>query len=192
MSATVEPTGAAPARGYRSGVPRRFLSPGWVVGHVIVLAAVLTCLRLGWWQWERSQLATGTGQNLGYSLLWPAFGAAFVYMWVRFLQLETIKDAEDAESDAADLEAAQLEDGEFALGGAQPTDEELAAFTGDGSDVAAQDERAGRRDRLQRPSEGVVIGVATVGADDDDDDPELTAYNRALAALAEEDRRRAR
>jgi hypothetical protein len=33
--------------------------------------------------------------------------------------------------------------------------------------------------------------VATVG-DDDVDDPELTAYNRALAALAEEDRRRAR
>jgi hypothetical protein len=33
--------------------------------------------------------------------------------------------------------------------------------------------------------------VATVGGDDEDD-PELAAYNRALAALAEQDRRRAR
>ena len=52
---------------------------------------------------------------------------------------------------------------------------------------------ARRRRRLdpQRPSRAVIISVAMVG-EDDEDDPELTAYNRALAALAEEDRRRAR
>ncbi|MBM9477427.1 hypothetical protein JL107_13340 [Nakamurella flavida] len=165
-------------------MPRRFLSPGWVVGHVVVLAAVLTCLRLGWWQWDRAHASTGTGQNYGYALLWPAFGAAFIYMWTRFLQLEQLKDAEDA--DRVDAESTEL------------SDDELAAFTGDGSDdeeEAALDRaeaaEAARRERLQRPSEGVVVGVATVGAEDDDD-PELTAYNRALAALAEEDRRRAR
>jgi hypothetical protein len=36
----------------------------------------------------------------------------------------------------------------------------------------------------------VILSVATVG-DDDDDDPELAAYNRALAELAEKDRKRA-
>ena len=82
-------------RRYRQGVYRRFLRPGWFVGHLLVLAAVLTCLRLGWWQWDRSQEATGSAQNLGYALLWPAFGAAFIYMWLRFLQLEVIKDVEE-------------------------------------------------------------------------------------------------
>jgi hypothetical protein len=37
----------------------------------------------------------------------------------------------------------------------------------------------------------VILAVATVG-DDDEDDPELTAYNAALARLAEQDQRRAR
>ena len=44
---------------------------------------------------------------------------------------------------------------------------------------------------MQRPNQAVTISVAMVG-EDDEDDPELTAYNQALAALAEEDRRRAR
>ena len=60
---------------------------------MLVFAAVLTCLRLGWWQWQRTQETTGTAQNFGYAVLWPAFGAAFVFMWVRFLHLEVIKDA---------------------------------------------------------------------------------------------------
>ena len=76
---------------------RRFLRPGWIAGHVLVFLAFLTCLRLGWWQWERTQETTGTAQNFGYALLWPAFGVAFIYMWVRFLRLEVIKDAEDDE-----------------------------------------------------------------------------------------------
>ena len=84
-------------RRYRHGVDRRFLRPGWIAGHVLVFLAFLTCLRLGWWQWERTQETTGTAQNFGYALLWPAFGVAFIYMWVRFLRLEVIKDAEDDE-----------------------------------------------------------------------------------------------
>jgi hypothetical protein len=34
--------------------------------------------------------------------------------------------------------------------------------------------------------------VSTVGDENEDQDPELAAYNRALAALAEKDHRRAR
>ena len=87
---------------------RRFLRPGWIAGHLLVLAAALTCLRLGWWQWERAHEYDGSAQNLGYSTLWPAFAAAFIYMWIRFLRLEKIKQAEDDEQ--ADRQLAELLD----------------------------------------------------------------------------------
>lgn len=204
---------AQPARGrrrYRYRVDRRFLRPGWVAGHVLVVAAVLTCLRLGWWQWERTQQTTGTAQNFGYALLWPAFGAAFIYMWVRFLHMEVLKDIEDEQDTERGLRellagasgGATAGDGfrapqpgsgfaadHSAAEGASPATE-LSAD--DGADDALSQRRRDRLgEYLQRPSQGVTISVATVGGDDDDD-PELTAYNQALAALAEEDRRRAR
>lgn len=188
-----------------------------------MFAAVLTCLRLGWWQWERTQEATGTAQNFGYALLWPGFGVAFVYMWVRFLHLEVIKDAEDDEQ--TDRELRELLDSESPAESGH--DEQVAApdrslpapeswnvldrkgsgdpasavgtvgeaaqeAVGDESDTsAALPAHPRRRSERQRPSQSVTISVAMVG-EDDDDDPELTAYNQALAALAKEDRRRAR
>ncbi len=172
---------------------------------MLVFLAFLTCMRLGWWQWERTQETTGTAQNFGYALLWPAFGVAFIYMWVRFLRLEVIKDAEDdEETDRAIAELLQDE-------GVPPTepdpsvhdtmstelDPAPAEAAADPSVSApppagTEDEPAARRNRRRpRPSQAVTISVAMVG-EDDDDDPELTAYNQALAALAEEDRRRAR
>jgi DNA-binding transcriptional regulator of glucitol operon len=186
-----------PNRRYGRDVYRRFTSPGWIAGHILVLAAVLTCLRLGWWQWDRSQEASGDAQNLGYALLWPAFGAAFVYMWLRFLHLETVKEAEDqgtAERATAELaeELPELLDPPAARAhydAGQPVQDEPT-----GQSPAVDEPPAAERhpaDPRQRPSTGVTIAVAPVGVDDDDD-PELTAYNRALAALAEEDRRRGR
>ena len=185
---------------------RRFLQPAWIGGHLLVFAALLTCLRLGWWQWERTQETTGTAQNFGYALLWPAFGAAFVYMWVRFLHLEVVKDAEDDEDTERGLR--ELLDGAAVAGAGAAAHPAQAAsaddprpVADDGADDAAVEQGADdrpparRSDRLgqhlQKPSQGVTIAVATVGRDDEDD-PELTAYNQALAALAEEDRRRAR
>lgn len=192
---------------------RRFLRPGWIAGHVLVFLAFLTCLRLGWWQWERTQEATGTAQNFGYALLWPAFGVAFIYMWVRFLRLEVIKDAEDdeeADRAIAELLADQLFSDQLLAdqGDAEspsstadatgtdrmdtrsdsvPTDDPAAAAAAD----AAGELPVPRSRRRKRPGQAVTISVAMVG-EDYDDDPELTAYNQALAALAEEDRRRAR
>jgi hypothetical protein len=197
-------------------VDRRFLRPGWIAGHLLVVLAVLVCLRLGWWQWGRTQDTDGTAQNFGYALLWPAFGAAFIYMWLRFLQLEVIKDAEDQVpemekipgSDPAaddwlawpdDLEVPSDGESGGATGDRGASDDESKAAGGSADDdpdgvegtqtAPVPEQRRGR----QRPSQGVTIAVATVGDDDADaDDPELTAYNQALAALAEEDRRRAR
>jgi hypothetical protein len=198
-------------------VDRRFLRPGWIAGHLLVFAAVLTCLRLGWWQWQRTQETTGTAQNFGYAVLWPAFGAAFVYMWVRFLHLEVLKDAEDGEETDRDIKAL-LDEHARADRDDSPIDGVLPAGVGptgssgpppvpDGStvdgesgsadqgddpaDEPAKPARSRRGRGLQRPNQAVTISVAMVG-EDDDDDPELTAYNQALAALAEEDRRRAR
>jgi hypothetical protein len=207
-----------PRHGYRQRVDRRFLRPGWIAGHLLVVLAVLVCLRLGWWQWGRTHDSDGTAQNLGYALLWPAFGAAFIYMWLRFLQLEVIKDAEDQVPEmekirgpdpAADDWLAWPDDPELpshgesggATGdfGASDDGSKVAGGSGDdgpdgvqGDQIApVPEQRRGRQRPPQRPSQGITIAVATVG-DDDADDPELTAYNQALAALAEEDRRRAR
>ena len=185
---------------------RRFLQPAWIAGHLLVFAALLTCLRLGWWQWGRTHESTGTAQNFGYALLWPAFGAAFVYMWVRFLHLEVLKDVEDDEDTERGLREMldeELPAGAPAAGGVA-TEPDIIAVASQLRDAPtteplgdAPEEPTSRRNRdrrnasLQKPSQGVTIAVATVGGVDDDD-PELTAYNQALAALAEEDRRRAR
>jgi hypothetical protein len=242
-----------------------------LVGHLLVLAAALTCLRLGWWQWGVAHQTRGTAQNLGYALLWPVFAGAFLYMWLRFLHLESVRDAELAEltdggpadggdasagadpaggdgtsgDDAADRDApggvGHLADDavnrdatggmDHAGGGAvdhaaeaalhaaegaepdgadRPTEQPTAPDdTAEGSSPAIEDAsvtgspdtgrdsapggRARFRRRTRRPPpESYTIAVATVGGDDDDDDPELAAYNAALAALAEQDRRRAR
>ena len=204
MDCATHPMTTMPRRRYRQGVDRRFLRPGWIAGHVLVFLAVLTCLRLGWWQWERTQETTGTAQNFGYALLWPAFGAAFVYMWVRFLHLEVVKDVEDDEQTDRDLRELLEAEGvvhpepEPVVGTEPETDQSTAPELVDGAATAQATDSDDspprlfrRRPDLQRPSQGVTISVAMVG-EDDDDDPELTAYNQALAALAEEDRRRAR
>jgi hypothetical protein len=188
-----------PPRRYRQGVDRRFLRPGWVVGHVLVFLAFLTCLRLGWWQWDRTQESDGTAQNFGYALLWPAFGVAFIYMWVKFMRLELLKDLEDDAQTDRDL-AELLDHGQPALpapepdpivasDGASPDDGQEQSTEPDDGD--AEQTAADRHRDRQRPSQARTISVATVPGDDDED-PELTAYNQALAALAEEDRRRAR
>jgi DNA-binding transcriptional regulator of glucitol operon len=54
----------------------------------LVIVAALTCLALGWWQWQRFQSATGTGQNLGYALQWPVFAAFVVYAYRKFVRYE--------------------------------------------------------------------------------------------------------
>jgi hypothetical protein len=168
-------------------VDRRLLRPGALVGHLLVLVAVLVCLRLGWWQYERAHEATGTAQNWGYALLWPCFAVAFVYMWVKFLRLEHDRDVDDEA--AFDDGLAQILDDPGRGDGGRPA---AAATTGaPAEDDTPEPEETGAVEpptvKAGPPSRSVIISVATVG-DDDEDDPELAAYNRALAELAERDR----
>ena len=55
---------------------------------MLVIVAALTCLALGWWQWQRYESVTGTGQNLGYALQWPVFAGFVVYAYRKFVRYE--------------------------------------------------------------------------------------------------------
>lgn len=196
----------------------------------MVLLAVLVCLRLGLWQWHRTHEATGTIQNLGYTILWPVFGAAFIYMWIRFLQLELLKDAEDdAEltamaaglpvvGDEVGDRAAPEESERYGPELRECESEVTGQTDGTATDVpskgpaAAYGDRDGSRDHRQyaqdeqvaadhgpttrgprvTASRGHTVAVSTVGDEEADQDPELAAYNRALAALAEKEHPSAR
>jgi DNA-binding transcriptional regulator of glucitol operon len=76
-------------------VDPRIFGPKRLLGHLGVLVVFGVCLRLGWWQWDRSQVLGGAAQNLAYALLWPVFGGYAVYVWVRLLRMEI--RGEDAE-----------------------------------------------------------------------------------------------
>lgn len=166
----------------------RYTRSSALLGHVLVLAAALTCLRLGWWQWKVFEASGGTGQNLGYSLLWPVFAGSFIYMWLRFLHLEGAAgvdgyEGEPSGADGADAGNETTRNDDVA-GGATSVAGALPAESGDMSHS--------RHRRPVKPGrDAVTVGVGYIDIDDEDD-PELAAYNRALAQLADEDERRAR
>lgn len=168
---------------------RRFLKPGWLVGHLIMVAAVVVCVRLGLWQWHRSNETSGTLQNLAYAVLWPAFGLGFIYMWVRFLFLEKSKDEQD-DRELDDGIAAILEQGQTAADGDRPATAGAApasAGAAPASETGDHNAPARTTGSAGHPEPATFVGY--VPEVDDEDDPELAAYNRALAALAEKDRR---
>ncbi|HEY6855118.1 MAG TPA: hypothetical protein VI194_02685 [Mycobacterium sp.] len=55
---------------------------------VLVILAAGGCLALGWWQWTRFQSVSGTFQNLGYALQWPAFAGFCIYAYRKFVRYE--------------------------------------------------------------------------------------------------------
>ena len=55
---------------------------------LLVIVAAAGCLALAWWQWTRYESASGSFQNLGYALQWPAFAAFCVYGYYKFVRLE--------------------------------------------------------------------------------------------------------
>jgi DNA-binding transcriptional regulator of glucitol operon len=55
---------------------------------VLVFIAAGGCLALGWWQWTRFESTSGSFQNLGYALQWPAFAGFCVYAYRKFVRYE--------------------------------------------------------------------------------------------------------
>ncbi len=71
------------------------LSPRWLLGHLLALAAAATCVRLGWWQWQRAHSSAGSLQNLGYAVQWPAFALFVLLFWWRVVRDELRPPAAD-------------------------------------------------------------------------------------------------
>lgn len=90
---------------------RGLLAPRWLLVHLLALAAMLACFRLGWWQWDRSQESTGSLQNLGYALQWPLFGLFVPFMYWRMWKLDTQRRAAEAtpSESVAESETAEAE-----------------------------------------------------------------------------------
>jgi hypothetical protein len=63
----------------------RFLSPPWLVRHVVAIVLVAGCLGLGWWQVRRA--AAGNVLSYAYAVEWPLFAGFVVAMWVREVRL---------------------------------------------------------------------------------------------------------
>ncbi|MCZ4538201.1 transcriptional regulator [Gordonia terrae] len=76
---------------------------------VLAVSAAVVCMVLAWWQWSRYESASGSGLNLGYALQWPAFAAAVIYAYRRFVILES--DPEEARKVAAKNSVAEIPEG---------------------------------------------------------------------------------
>jgi DNA-binding transcriptional regulator of glucitol operon len=87
---------------------RRFVfKPRWILGHLLVLAAAYTCLRLGGWQLGRAHV-TESAQNWGYAFQWPLFAVCFLIGWWRMLRLESIR-LDEQQADQGDVAASTVD-----------------------------------------------------------------------------------
>lgn len=86
------------------------LRPGWIVLHLITIAAMVTMVKLGWWQMTVSERRGFSILNFGYALQWWAFSIFTAFMWVRLMRdqvhrLEHPEGSQDAESAPAEKPA---------------------------------------------------------------------------------------
>jgi hypothetical protein len=138
--------------------PRWFflITPRWLGWHAFAVVAVFGMLWLGDWQFHRAE--SGNALSWAYTFEWPIFAVFGVVFWAK-----TIRDEFKPHIDAGD--AAEVE---------------LPA--GAGASVAA----GASRDA----SGGASFGASGPGArgaeQEDEDDPELAAYNAYLARLNEQ------
>jgi DNA-binding transcriptional regulator of glucitol operon len=153
---------------------RRFLSPLWVAGHLLVGALVVVFLLLAWWQVGRA--AEGNSLSIGYALQWPAFAAFGVYAWVKtmlLLRRESLEASPASERTAR----GHTPEGHAALAGA-PREHRTTLS------VAS----TGGHGKLQRLTEQVASsGGPLQGPRFDEEDDDLAAYNRYLASLHREE-----
>ncbi|GAB3317953.1 hypothetical protein GCM10027451_36300 [Geodermatophilus aquaeductus] len=75
----------------------RLLRPGLLVGHVVVLALFLLCLRFAGWQWERAELSGWNVQHVSYALQWPTFGVMGLFFYWRMLRIEIERHPDEDE-----------------------------------------------------------------------------------------------
>jgi DNA-binding transcriptional regulator of glucitol operon len=108
-------------------VRRVLLSPGWLLGHVLALAAAVVCVRLGWWQWQRAH-ATGSLQNLGYAVQWPAFAMFILALWFRVVRDALRPPSPPTAAPRSEAAKAAARPAPPALAADDPEDAELIAY----------------------------------------------------------------
>jgi DNA-binding transcriptional regulator of glucitol operon len=156
---------------------RRFVfAPRWVFGHVLVVVAVASCLLLAQWQWGRAEI-THSLQNMAYALQWPLFAVFFAVMWWRMLRLESQRLDEEAEFGP-----------EFEEVGSVGSDTVESSAVESGAAESGAPVGSPSVSEQSPPTRAEPVRIPEQPADDLDDDPELAAYNRMLAALAVRDR----
>ncbi|GAY09219.1 hypothetical protein [Pseudonocardia sp. N23] len=172
---------------------RLALSPKWWVWHVLTLGAMAGCAFLAAWQWGRAGSAMGSALNVGYGLQWPLFAIFFGVMWWRFLRLEARRIAgQDADevapppSESAPVQEVHLHDGDVPAAAAGQAAPEQAALEKTAAEQA--EPVAARLDEADGESPFGVRRSPDGQPAAEDDDPQLAAYNRMLAMLAEHDR----
>lgn len=81
---------------------RGFLTPRWILAHVLVGAGAVTMVLLGRWQLDVSDAKHFDLQNFGYSLQWWAFAAFTLFLWVRAMR-DTLRKATPTPSTGGEL-----------------------------------------------------------------------------------------
>ena len=135
------------------------LAPRWLALHVLVVAACVTMVLLGRWQWHVAHVHHGSIQNYAYAFQWWAFTGFALLMWLRVVR-DAIPRRVQVESAEATPDVATTR--EPASGASRPTGGEPAARETSGV--------AYRRYVMPRTQPETA-------------DPELNAYNAYLADL---------
>jgi DNA-binding transcriptional regulator of glucitol operon len=84
-----------------------FLAPRWLLGHLLIAAAIATMILLGRWQLDVSNARHFDLQNSGYAVQWWAFAVFTVVLWVRVLRDIARRSHEDPAEALARATAAE-------------------------------------------------------------------------------------
>jgi len=123
---------------------RRLLAPKWLAWHALTIVVAVAFFRLGLWQWHRA-VATGSPQNMGYALQWPAFALFAIGFWWRVCR-DAVRPPADAgpRKRKAPRRDAQ-EPAAAAAAASRVTDEEDPELAAYNRYLASLDEAAGGR-----------------------------------------------
>ena len=111
---------------------------------MLVIVAAIACLALGWWQWQRFESASGTGQNLGYALQWPLFAAFVVYAYRKFVRYEEEPPQFHKPDEVTELPAGLLPERPRPVTDDQPDDPALAEYNAYLAELARADKKNDR------------------------------------------------
>jgi DNA-binding transcriptional regulator of glucitol operon len=127
------------------------LAPRWLALHVVVLAAAVTMVLLGRWQWHVAHVRHGAVQNYAYAFQWWAFTGFALLMWLRVMRdaIPRRIAAADQATDATTAEPAASENPgvayrRYVMPQHQPenSDPELSAYNAYLADLARRNRGA--------------------------------------------------